>query len=109
MAVSADTPIELVQGVYGHLAERVDAARQRFGRPHEPELEDATLGRHPRCRQLALDGPQPPERLAQRVGGHEPPVALAGIEQPGPSRRLERSADGDPADAVLGRKGGLAG
>ena len=33
MAVTAGTPIELVQGVYATLAERVDIARRRLGRP----------------------------------------------------------------------------
>jgi aconitate hydratase len=33
MAVTATTPIELVQGVYGRLAERVALGRDRFGRP----------------------------------------------------------------------------
>ena len=33
MAVTAGTPIELVQGVYGRLAERTEQGRQRLGRP----------------------------------------------------------------------------
>jgi len=33
MTVSAGTPIELVEGVYGTLVERADAGRARFGRP----------------------------------------------------------------------------
>ena len=33
MAVTASTPIELVQGVYGRLAERAALGRQRLGRP----------------------------------------------------------------------------
>ncbi|MFM2077652.1 MAG: aconitase [Actinomycetota bacterium] len=33
MTVSAGTPIELVEGVYGTLAERVELGRSRFGRP----------------------------------------------------------------------------
>jgi len=32
MAVAASTPIELINGVYATLDERIDAARQRFGR-----------------------------------------------------------------------------
>ena len=33
MTVTAGTPIELVEGVYATLAERVAAGRSRFGRP----------------------------------------------------------------------------
>src|SRR5947199_3088858 len=33
MAVTASTPIELVEEVYGRLAQRVDVARRRLGRP----------------------------------------------------------------------------
>ena len=33
MAVTAGTPIELVEGVYATLAERVAAGRERLGRP----------------------------------------------------------------------------
>ncbi|HTO02012.1 MAG TPA: aconitate hydratase, partial [Microthrixaceae bacterium] len=33
MAVSASTPIELVRSVYAKFEERVDAARERLGRP----------------------------------------------------------------------------
>src|SRR5215203_2085608 len=33
MTVTAGTPIELVEGVYGKLADRVAAGRRRFGRP----------------------------------------------------------------------------
>ncbi len=33
MAVTATTPIELVEGVYGHLAERAATGRERLGRP----------------------------------------------------------------------------
>ncbi|MCU1389528.1 MAG: Aconitase, partial [Ilumatobacteraceae bacterium] len=33
MAVTAGTPIELVQGVYGRLTERSALGRQRLGRP----------------------------------------------------------------------------
>ena len=33
MAVTAGTPIELVQNVYGRLAQRVEAGRARLGRP----------------------------------------------------------------------------
>ena len=33
MAATASTPIELVQGVYGLLPERVATARRRLGRP----------------------------------------------------------------------------
>ena len=33
MAVTARTPIELVDGVYGRLAERVALGRERLGRP----------------------------------------------------------------------------
>ena len=33
MAVSAETPIELIQGVYSTLDERISAGRQKLGRP----------------------------------------------------------------------------
>ena len=33
MAETARTPIELIQGVYGRLPERVAAGRERLGRP----------------------------------------------------------------------------
>ena len=33
MTVTAGTPIELVEGVYATLADRVSAGRRRFGRP----------------------------------------------------------------------------
>ena len=33
MAVTASTPIELVEGVYARFEERIDAARERLGRP----------------------------------------------------------------------------
>ena len=33
MAVAANTPIELINGVYGQLAERVATGRKRLGRP----------------------------------------------------------------------------
>ena len=33
MAVAANTPIELINGVYGRLAENVAIGRERLGRP----------------------------------------------------------------------------
>ncbi|MEY2775611.1 MAG: aconitase, partial [Actinomycetota bacterium] len=87
MTVSAGTPIELVNGVYGRLAERVALGRKRLGRPltltekilinHlsapesqemergrllEPEVDDPSLTLHATLRQLFLDRAEPTER-----------------------------------------------
>ena len=70
-------------------------------RGDEAEVEDPPLGRaRPSSASWRLDGAEPAERLAQRVGGHEPAEALAGVDQALVAQHLERLADRDPAAAV---------
>ena len=62
MAVSAGTPIELVNGVYGRLAERVALGRKRLGR---------TLLRHyvHDVMQTITELPQKPVLVGHSMGG----------------------------------------
>ena len=53
----------------------------------------------PDAGELVLDGAEPAEALAQRVGGDEPPEALARVDEPLVPELLERLADRDPAGA----------
>ena len=75
----------------------------------EAEVEHPPLGAHALGGELALDRAEPAERLAHRVGGHEPAEALAGVDQALVAQHLEGPAHGDPAGAESRRQLGLAG
>ncbi len=68
MTVTAGTPIELVQGVYATLAERVEAGRQRFGRPLT--LTEKVLLNH------MVDPAEPVERAGTYNDFHPDRVAM---------------------------------
>ena len=68
MPVAASTPIELINGVYATLDERVDAARERFGR--NLTLAEKILVNH------LDDRPPPPERGVSYVDLRPDRVAM---------------------------------
>ena len=84
-------------------------SRTRSSGGDEGEVEDAPLGSDARRRQLVLQRGQPGQALADRVAGHEPTEALAGVEQALVAQLLEGPPHRHPAGVVLGRELGLAG
>src|SRR4029450_12899001 len=58
--------------------------------------------------ELVLDRAESPQRLADRIGGHEPAETLAGGDQDPLARPVERLSHGDPGHRVRTRELALA-